>query len=1260
MNLPLLSRLSPRWRRTLGWLAVAGVAYSLVGFLLLPWLLKGQLLRRLPELTQRTATIRQVKVNPWTLSLTVRGLELTEADGRPFASWDELYVNFQASSLFRWAWTFREIRLVQPAAEVLLFADGRLNLANLWAAPTNAPPAPAAPPRIPRIRITAITITNGFVAFEDRTRRSPFRTEYRPINLQLRNFTTRPDSETPYSFHAESDAGRSMTWAGDVTVQPLRSAGHLEIVGVQLPRYQPYLEDFTRAVLTNGLAEVRLDYRFAADTNGLDLVLTNLALEVAAAQMLDPDTREIVARLRGLELAGGAFDHRSRTLHIQAVTVSEAELLARRKADGRLNLLDLLVSPPAAATPPPPGDVAQPPPVLTVANFTLERAAVTFEDQTLGAPFQTELKPIEITVKNFSTAPEHDATYSFQATTEAAETFAGTGTFAIQPLRSRGEVTVTALDVKKYLPYLAPFFRGRIVAGHLAARLPYRVTLDARGLGAGVTNLQLTLSDLEVQLPESTERVTHVRQLGFEGVEASLEDRRGRLTRFSGDGGSVVVRRNADRSLNLLGLLAVARTNLANAAASPVPPSPARAGDTNPPAFALGGWTLQVDQIALTNYTVTLEDRVPEPPAKAVLDELALTLRDLSTTAQTPVAFATAFRLNPAGHVAAEGSLQLRPLSAEAAVAVTNLDLRLAQPYLDSFVSLELDNGSLGVRGRVAVSADDPAALRGRFTGGVEIRQFAATDPESERKLVGWEQLQLTGLEAAFPPLTVTLTELRWTRPEANVWVNAEGRPNVTSLLKASPPRGTDNAPSPPPASPSPPADRPHWQLDTLTLDGARLTFRDESVQPPAALSLDQLSGTVKTLSSTLDQPAEVALAGRVDGESPLVIAGRLNPFPAARLVDLTITNANTQLTPLTGYLEKYGGYPLRKGRLSAALRYRVTGLELSADNRLLVDQLTLGPRNDSPLATKLPLKLGIALLKDSDGRIDLDLPLSGRLDDPDFSLAPLVLKVLVNTVVKAAASPFKLLGALAGGGEDDALSFIAFQPGGTNLVEGEFDKLGRLATALAKRPALQLAIEGAVDPRLDRDALARQKLEELLRTRRAQELGRKARRPAAEIPPSLAPEDRERLLRALFAERFGTNVAEVLATNAARFAPTNAPPAADDLRPGAARRRGVFQRITGVFGGGSPPRSKTEKQLPKEDREALELATPDLMAALLAENIEVRPEEFHPLLVARARLVHDWLVGEGQVAGDRLLLVSPKPVDDRYTGRAQVDLSLE
>ena len=1245
MKLDLFHRLPPKARQWLLRGAIAFAAYTLVGFFLLPPIIKWQMLKRLPDITKRQADVRQVKVNPWTLSLTVRGVALREADGHSFASWEELYVNFQVSSLFRWAWTFDEIRLVDPFGEVILLKDGRLNLANMLDAPTNAPPRPLVT-SVPRVNIFHLEVTNGFVVIEDRTRRSLFHTEYRPMNLNLREFTTRPNSDTPYSFRAESDAGRSITWAGDLSIQPLRSSGHLEVTAIKLSRYQPYVEDFTSAAVTNGLADVQFDYRFAAGTNGFDLFVTNGAAQVAQVQVLDPAAGETVASLRGLDVRGAEFDLRSRAARLGAVKVTEAALLARLKPDGHLNLLDLVTLPAPTTNSGPSALQGAGALVVTVDEVVVEQTAVSFEDLTLRTPFKTELKPIEVSLKNFTTRADADASYSFRMTSEASETFSGAGTVSINPLRSAGEVQVNAVDVKKYLPYAEAYFRGKILSGKVAVEAPYRLAFGPDGLRAGVTNLTVRLTDLAVQLPESAETVTHVAAIAFEGVDASLEDRRGRVGLFRGDGGSVVLRRDQTGALNLLGLLAAAPTNAAPASAG---------GGANPSTYALAAWTLSVDEVQLDNYQFKVEDLMPGKPATFLVDKVALNLKGASTASNAPVSVVASFRLNETGTVAVRGIVKIAPLSAALDVAVTNLDLRAAQPYVEQFVAVGIVSGALTTTGRVSFQTNDPAAPLLTFAGDVRVANFAATDQVVFKEFVRWEGLAVNGIAAALLPNRFQIAELRLVRPKASLLVGADRRPNLSLILK--PDSTATNGPATPASGSATNslADQFPLQLGSLVLDRASLAFTDESVQPHVVLGIEEVSGTLKGLSSALNTPADVDLHGRVDAQSPFAITGRVNPFGTNLFVDLAITNANTQLTPLTGYLEKYGGYPLKKGRVSTSLRYHVEGLALRAENKIQVDQLTLGARNNSPDATSLPLKLGVALLKDSNGRIELDVPVSGRLDDPKFSLAPIVLNIVVNMVVKAATSPFKLLGALVGG-DGDELSFVEFTPGEALLDGSETNKLVKLAAALAKRPTLNLEIEGAVDPASDRDALARQKLAEQLKAKRLQELTAKGRAPESVATFQIEPEEKDRLLRAAFAEQFGTNTAEIIQAGLARLTATNQTAAVAPPPP----KRNLFQRALGLFGIGTPRQSKAEKRLSKADRQALGLATPELMETLLAEKVPISEEEFRQLITARARCVQEWLLQNGPVAADRLFLIAPKPVDSAYQGQSRVNLSLD
>lgn len=250
------------------------------------------------------------------------------------------------------------------------------------------------------------------------------------------------------------------------------------------------------------------------------------------------------------------------------------------------------------------------------------------------------------------------------------------------------------------------FFRGQIVSGKVAAQVPYRAAIDSGSLLAGVTNLSVKLSDLAIRLPESAETVTHVREFAVEGVDASLEDRRGRVGLLNGDGASVILRRDKAGAINLLGLLAMSPTN-------PPPTSAPAAGDSaSRSSIALGGWTVSLDEIQLTNYQVKVEDSFPGKTATFSLDQVALNLKGCSTVSNSLIAFDGSFRLNETGVIAVRGTAKLAPLAADLQVGGTNLDLRCAQPYVDQFVSLGISSGALTTTGNISFHASSEAQAR--------------------------------------------------------------------------------------------------------------------------------------------------------------------------------------------------------------------------------------------------------------------------------------------------------------------------------------------------------------------------------------------------------------------------------------------------------------------------------------------------------------------------------------------------------------------
>ena len=276
-------------------------------------------------------------------------------------------------------------------------------------------------------------------------------------------------------------------------------------------------------------------------------------------------------------------------------------------------------------------------------------------------------------------------------------------------------------------------------------------------------------------------------------------------------------------------------------------------------------------------------------------------------------------------------------------------------------------------------------------------------------------------------------------------------------------------------------------KIGKITLQGGAVRFTDNFVKPNYTANLRKIGGSVTGLSTEPGSVADLALRGSYDDVAPLSLTAKINPLSAKPYLDLQAEVKGIEMTSFSTYSGKYAGYAIDKGKLSVFVKYKIENDQLNAENRVFLDQLTFGDQVESPDATKLPVKLAIALLQNSKGEIDVNLPISGSLNDPQFSIGGLVIKVIVNLLVKAVTSPFALIGSMFGGGEE--LSNVEFAAGYATFDAEAQKRLENLSKALIDRPALKLEIEGRIDPENDPEGLKHARMERKVRAAKREDM---------------------------------------------------------------------------------------------------------------------------------------------------------------------------
>ena len=919
------------------------------------------------------------------------------------------------------------------------------------------------------------------------------------------------------------------------------------------------------------------------------------------------------------------------------------------REDGTFNFANLITNSPAPSAPAKP----QPLPRLTIYNLSVTNGAVAFADLKRKEPFHTEFIPINVNLTNLTTIRDKNSPYMFIARTDSGESFAWSGTVSINPLRSAGKFRLGGLQLGKYSPYSHDYASFEITNGLLNVAADYHYDSVTNMLDLIVSNAAVGLLNLELKTPDTGETVIAIPGLVVSGVDAGVVARTAHVGSIKSSGGSLLVRQNHDGSINLLSALKL----------------PASEPSTNTAAADVLPWSVKIDEIAFDNYAIKAEDKKPGNPASFDIDQLGFDLKGVSNASNAPVSASLSLRFAQTGSIAVNGTATLIPPSADLEIALTNIDLRPIQPYVQEQLKLAITGGAVDLHGHARYAPPDPSAPLINFTGSVAVTNFATADGVLFKDFAKWDLLTVDGIKLDMQPDKLRVDQVKITRPNFGLVVGPDRRINLLTILRNQ--IGSTNAVGTNVASTNTTAETaqtsaPKKNIDValgaLVLENASIHFTDQSLEPHCSFDVQEFGGTIQGLSSQAQTTATVDMKGKVDDRSPFSVTGKINPLAKDIFADVTVTFTNTELTAFTPYTEKYAGRPLQKGKLSFSVHYLIETNVLKAENGFYVDQLTLGAKNNSPDATSLPVKLAIALLKDRNGRIQLDVPVTGHLNDPKFRVGPIIWHVVVNLIEKAATSPFSLLGAMFGGGGEE-LSFVSFDPGYSTLLDSETNKLDTLAKALYARPELTLEITGSADPATDHLPLARIRVDQQIKSLWVKEQTDSGKPAVAVDQVKLDPADYERLLRKIYKKIIGRYQPTPVATNdpagseaqsiAAKLA---ALPKPDTSEREATRLMSRSEPARPEVKSPSPAAVSTQPAVP-QTRAELELAD---MREQLAQKTAITNDDLRDLMQQRASEVQAYLLKTGKVTADRLFLIAPKPLDDSFKGQDRVNLSLD
>ncbi|GGY21365.1 hypothetical protein GCM10008098_12690 [Rhodanobacter panaciterrae] len=1077
-----------RSHRVRKWLMIAAIVlviFGLLGFLAAPSIIRSQIEKRAGVALQRQVTLGAVHLNPYTLRLQLDQLHIADRDGKSaFVDIDQAVINASWTSVFRMAPVLDELALQHPRIRIVRTADQRFNFSDIIDRFAAQPSDPNASPT--RFALSNISVHNGDIAFDDQLLKANHHVEQLELGI-------------PFIANLPSDT--------DVFVQPLLAMrvdgssihidGHTKpfagsresIVNFQLDRldlsrYLAYAPTPLPVAVPKGLLSGKLDLHFIQTKPTPQLQLTgNLQLDDF---VLDSSHDEpIVTLARGNANLVDVQPLESR-YHLGTLKLDQAQLHYTQGAEGHSNF-DTLTAPAA------PADASKKatPTDLRIASMVLTGSTIHYTD---AAQNKLDLANLHGSMQGLSMLAAPPARLDL-----AGQLYGGNitakGTVDLAASKMVAALGLNQVDLVPLQAMAASSVAARMTKGKLDAT--GQLQLDwGKTVNVHLADAHVAVNDFALE-PQFKGHGAPVAwgKLDAEIKQIDLASQQAQLGTVTASNLSLDVQRNSNKFISLLDLFAVKNTRQKKAPSS------------SPP------WHWSIAHLLFDNAMVDFTDMAAgDKPVKIKVQSLKGGMDNISDKLNEPRDLKLEGVVDK-GSFVATGKLQPAPMLADFQLTTKRLDIANFEPYISVPLNVTISSARISSNGKVHY---DGRGAEPKFTykGNAALEQVRVQDKLTGDDFLRWRTLSGSNIDMTYGSGTprMHVGGLVLSSFYARMIINANGKLNLSDVVAkpeeapvsvtragvtgAAAPAApkvpvpapvaatTAVAPATPAAPQTPAAD---MRIGGITLINGQLNYTDNFIKPNYTANLTKLTGKIGAISSTPGEPpADLSVQAALDDASPVDIDGSINPLQPVAFLDIKGKANEVELTRLAAYSTRYTGYPITAGKLTMDVHYMLDQRKLNADNHIFITQLTFGDRDESPGIQHLPVKLAVALLKDTQGNIDVNVPVSGSLDDPQFSMGGLIWHAIGNLIAKAVTAPFRLLGAAFGGGSHEDLGYVEFDPGSDVLNSQAQERLGKIVAMLNQKTGLNLDIIGRVDPSKDQDGLRKFTVDTMIRREKA------------------------------------------------------------------------------------------------------------------------------------------------------------------------------
>lgn len=1097
MNWKMLFSTRPRKYATVTAITLASlfIIYVIVGFLVIAPVAKWQLEKQLPPLLQRKVSIGDISLNPLTLCVQFENLSIIKKDddGSLF-SVAMLEAKLSGKSILAMAPIVQYVKIVKPSINITRYKDDRLSIDDIIEhqaqlakeSDKQTDTAEKKDGRIFPFKLLNFILEDGTIVFNDKKMNTVQTISKLSLAVPL-------TSSFPGDHKEAVQPKLSMLINGapfdlDGSTYPF-SENYLtkfsfSMENVPLARYWRYIPLSSPVAITSGTMKIDVHLAFSRpEGKPMDLDVKG-GVELVDLGMTKDDKSPVLTVPR-IKLIVKDFSLAKKMLTVEQVAIENPFIEVHREKDNSINWATyfatdasdeakdetkdkVIVSSTTQKTektaakqePAPQNDthttaskntekekpaVADRPFTVVVESLVIKKGKVAFKDSAVQGTFATIFEPVDLEIKNFSTADGSKATVALDVGEK--KMISVQGDVSVSPVAANIKAIITDLSLKQFTPYIAEATPAQISSGALSAGATLSIASDsAQEIGISIADGSIRLQKLTVTGKGYSKAPITLGALTVDGAAVDVKKQSVSIAKISLADPDITLTRDKEG------------IDLATLFAGEAKKEPAKKSAHSGKKSSESPWKLQIQSVGVTNGKITFNDTALKRKVITHLKNVAITADNISL-ANTPSKFSVSTGVNDKSTIKADGTFTHSPLAVDGKIDVSNLNIPDFAGYIQEYSEVNIATGTVSTSAKTQLSVPDKGATKYNINADVTMNNVSAANKSTNEKIGSVGQIAIKSMVLDSDKNSVDIGSVSIAKPATNITREANGSLSIVRAVQGNQPAQT-RAPSANSAAVVATTKPFGVSIGSIAIKDGSVTFQDASINPRVILDFENISASYKKFDLNRANSSPVNFSATLQGRR-ISASGAVNPMAKPFALDITAKIEDVGLKKFSPYTVKYIAYPVNTGALKANIKLKIQQNKLNAQNSFLFENFTLGNKNPNSKAPSVPIKLGLSLMRQPDGNISLDLPVTGDLNDPNFHISQLITKTLVNVIVKAAVSPFTVVSSLLGDVKPEDAKYVGFTPGYAGLSKKEQDTLNRIASILRTKKNVKLECLG-------------------------------------------------------------------------------------------------------------------------------------------------------------------------------------------------------